>query len=112
MTLPQPRHLAICEVPYERKWLWVVHDHRITVVEIKSQRVFRDNPLVDRFFAFRQRNMFSLQRVVKLLCTSEEIRRALYQVPAGLDPDGIHHQRQRRQDLADASAIKRRAEMN
>jgi hypothetical protein len=54
----------------------------------------------------------SLQQVVNLLGAREEILRTLNHAPTGFDAHAVHQQRQRREDLGDAAAVERGANVN
>jgi NADP-dependent 3-hydroxy acid dehydrogenase YdfG len=91
--------------------LRIVHDDRVAIVKMKPRGVLEHNLLVDRPFGVRERNGFPLQRVVKLLGAAKEARCPLNQMPVGVDPHRVHHQRERCEQFGDASSIEGRTDV-
>jgi hypothetical protein len=88
----------------ERQRLRVVHDHDV-MVDMVAHRVLIADLLVYLHLEVGELDIGSLQGVVHLLGDAEEFRSALNHPPAGLDANGIHQQRQRRQNFRDAAAV-------
>src|SRR3954447_24925878 len=104
MTLPQPRHFAICEMGDQRQRLRVVHDDRVAIVKMKTRSVLEYDFFVNGSFSVRKIQALALQGIVELLGAAKEAGRSLNQMPVRFDSRRVHHEGERRKQLGDASA--------
>ena len=88
-----------------------MHDDGVALVKMQPGGVFEHDLFVYRSFGVRKFHALALQRVVKHLGATKKARSSLNQMPVSFDAYRVHHQGERRQELRDAAAVKRRANM-
>ena len=109
MAAPDPGTLLFVMLD-QRKWLRIVHDHKVVLQEI-AKAVFI-NHLFENFpFDARQIDLCALERVVHFLCDREEIGRALNHAPFGAQTEAVPKQRERRKCFGHATAVVGRIEI-
>ncbi len=88
-----------------------MHNDRVAVVDVQATGVLKHDLLVNDPFVRGNLGRIALQRVVKLFRAAKESRCPLDHSPSGLDTERVQEERQRRQNLGDATPIEGRTNM-
>src|SRR3954453_3445050 len=88
-----------------------MHDYGVTFPHVKPGGILENDLFIDGLFLLRKLDGLSLERIVKFFGATEKVRRALDQIPVGIDASRIHLQRERCQNFRDPAAVEGRTDV-